>query len=262
MTDEQLRQTAPKGLANPEHLAELLQRTDLPLDRLQDVRTNLASAITFAKISTEALQRFISQLKSATSLDEFDQILAELCHTNQLVHSGVVANNSPIITSAKLGRQYNLSLTLTQIDPVPEADALYLGTDGLIHLDEVKNTAQALRQKLNRHPEQLQRMLQWRAKAPDKREIRMIITTEAGWTQVFAARRGEKAILKSLINEGVPLTIGRYKLSVPKMADLWNATETKVYQMFEQGTWSNWNDFYSQMLTPKEAESFLGVNLQ
>ena len=134
MTEQQLREAISKGFANPEHLDELLARTDLPRKRLQDVRTNLGVAILCAKISNEGLQRFISQLKLATNLDQFDQILVELRYANQLYQSGVVAKDSPIITSAKLGRQYNLGPYLTQIDPVPEADTLYFGTDGLIHL--------------------------------------------------------------------------------------------------------------------------------
>lgn len=194
-------------------------------------------------------------------MDQFDQVLAELRHANQLYQSGVVAKESPIITSAKLGRQYNLGPYLTQIDPVPEGDVLYLGTDGLIHLHEVKNTAKALREKLKKHPQQLTRMLQWRQKAKDKREIRMVVGTEMGWTQVFAARSEEIAVLAILINEEVPLTIGEINLSVPRMDDLWNRAESKVHQMFAQGTWSNWNSFYQQMRTLKDTEIFLGVHL-
>ena len=131
----------------------------------------------------------------AQALDQFDQVLAELRHANRLIASGVVAQNSLVFVSAKKGREYDLGGTTTEIDPVHEADILYLGTDGLIHLHEVKNTATALRNKLKKKPKQLQRMLKWRKEEPDKREIRMVIGTEVGWTQVLATRRREPPAL-------------------------------------------------------------------
>jgi hypothetical protein len=121
---------------------------------------------------------------------------------------GVVAQGSLVFTSAKKGRQYNFGGTSVQIDPVHEADALYLGTDGLIHLHEVKNTAKALRNKLKKHPKQLERLLKWQQAEPDKREIRIVIGTEADWTQVLAKSRGEhQSALQILINNEISLTI-------------------------------------------------------
>lgn len=261
MNDEELRQAVRRGFANPEHLSELLRRRDLSVDRLKSVRTNLAEAITSAKISSEELQRFISKLSKAKTTDEFDQVLAELRYANRLIASGAVAENSPIFTGAKQGRQYRLGSTTIKIDPVPEADALYLGTDGLIHLDEVKNTAQALRNKLRKKPKQLERMLDWRDSGL-AREIRIVVATESGWTNLFAVRsEKEEAALKILIDEDVPLTIGSYDLSVAKMDELLDAKEKKIIEMIKQETWSNWNDFYRQMSTLADTQSFLGITL-
>ena len=180
MTDSELKQAVSKGFANPQHLNDLLKRSDLPQDRLMAARTNLAQAYSSGKITKEALQRFISQLSKAKNVDQFDQVLAELRHANQLIESGVVAQNSLVLVSAKKGREYDLGGTMVKIDPVHEADILYLGTDGLIHLHEVKNTARALRNKLKKKPKQFERMLRWRKEKPDKREIRMVIGTQAG----------------------------------------------------------------------------------
>lgn len=156
------------------------------------MRTNLSEAIISGQISSFGLQRFISKLSKAKSLNAFDQVLAELHHANRLISSGAVAEESPLITSAKQGREYNLGARTVKIDPFPCADALYLGTDGLIYLDEVKNTAKALRNKLKKKPKQLKRMQEWRAEAPDQREIRIIIGTEVGWSQVFAKSKNER----------------------------------------------------------------------
>ena len=97
----------------------------------------------------------------------------------------------------------------------------------------------------------------------DKREIRIVIGTEAGWTKLFAARLGrEEAALKILRDAEVPLTIGEYDLSVAKIEELLEAIDRKFFEMMKQGTWTNWKYFYNQMSTIFEAERFLGIALQ
>ncbi len=224
-------------------------------------RTHLAQAYSSGKITKEALQRFISQLSKAKNLDQFDQVLAELRHANRLIASGVVAQNSLVFVSAKKGRQYDLGSTTIKIDPVHEADALYLGTDGLIHLHEVKNTATALRNKLKKKPKQFERMLRWRKEQPDKREIRMVIWTEVGWTELLAVRPGELAVLVILKNNQVSITIGKYNLTVVSMDKLWKATVQKTITLRKQRAWSSFNDFYRQIPTLLDAERVLGVSL-
>jgi hypothetical protein len=261
VTDSELRKVFSKGFANPQHLDDLLKRTDLPKDRQDSVRTNLSDAYLSRQIQNDALQRFVSQLSKAKSWHAFDQVLAELRHANRLISSGVVAKNSLVFTSAKKGRQYHLGSTTVKIDPVHEADALYLGTDGLIHLHEVKNTANALRQKLNKHPEQLQRMLRWRNSQPDKREIRMVISREEGWTQVFVARQGELAALQILNDNHVGLTIGESHLTTIQLKTLLNETIKKIKTLQKQNAFSSYHEFYQRMSTLAETEPFLGVAL-
>jgi len=262
VTDSELTQAfSKKGFANPQHLTDLLKRTDLPQDRLIDVRTNLAQAYSSGKITKEALQRFISQLSKAKSLAQFDQVHAELRHANHLIASGVVAHNSLVFLSAKKGRQYHLGSTTVKIDPVHEADALYLGTDGLVHLHEVKNTATALRNKLKKKPKQMENMLDWREKELDKREIRMVVAREGGWTEVLATHRREPAALVILKDNDVPLTIGEFNLTLAQMNELLDAIERKTIVLKKQRAWLSFNDFYRQMPTLLDAERFLGVSL-
>jgi hypothetical protein len=261
VTDSELKKAFSKGFANPQHLTDLLKRTDLPQDRLIAARTNLAQAYNSGKITKEALQRFISQLSKAKSLNQFDQVHAELRHANRLQESGVVAQNSLVFVSAKKGRQYDLGSTTIKIDPVHEADALYLGTDGLIHLHEVKNTATALRNKLQKKPKQLENMLDWRDQEPDKREIRMVIGTEVGWTQLLAMHPGELAALVILKDHEVSITISKYHLTLASMNELWNATVKKTRTLRQQRAWPGFNEFYRQMPTLPDAERFLGVSL-
>ncbi len=46
------------------------------------------------------------------------------------------------------------------------------------------------------------------------------------------------------------------------MDDLWNAVVRKYKKLRIQGIWSNWNNFYSQMSTLQEAETFLEISLK
>ncbi len=260
MSDEQLQASVSRGFANPEHMEKLLKRSDIPLSKIFRVRVNLSSALSNNKIHKENLQAIISQLKSAKTVDEFDQVFAELRHPNRLVHLGIVAEDSLIFTSAKKGNDYTLGLTKVKINPVSEADTLYIDNNGIIHIDEVKNTANALRDKLLKTPEQLERMKDWCNLDSVNREIGVVIETENGWTSLFAARPGETAVLRTLIDERVPLTIASYNISVFQMEQLWNAVARKSKQLKKQGDWSNWNDFYNKMSTILDAETFLGIS--
>jgi hypothetical protein len=166
-----------------------------------------------------------------------------------------------VLTSAKKGRQYDLGGMTVKINPVHEADALYLGTDGLIHLHEVKNTAKALRNKLKRHPKQLERLLKWQQADPNKREIRIVIGTEEGWTQIFAARKEEESALQILKRHQIPLTIGEYNLTLNSMNTLSNATVKKMIRLRKQNPDFSFDEFYRQMSTVPLAEKLLGVSL-
>ncbi|MDJ0679906.1 MAG: hypothetical protein QNJ18_08610 [Xenococcaceae cyanobacterium MO_167.B52] len=262
--DESLKQAvgSQRGFSsNTQALEELLKRTDIPQDRILRVRANLAAAIDSGKVSPQELQTFIDRLKTADSLDRFDQMLAEMHHPNRLVYSGAVAENSRIVTGAKKGGEYDLGTVKVKIDPVSEADALYFGKDSVVHLDEVKNTANALRQKLDGSPQQLERMKDWKNLDPDRRAVRVVVESEEGWTTLFGQKKGQKPAFQTLIDENVPLTIGDYELSVTKMQNLWEATLRKKTELGVPQKMS-WKNFFEKMPTLKEAENFLGVSLK
>ena len=102
---------------------------------------------------------------------------------------------------------------------------------------------------------------QWREADPDNRAIRIAIETERRWTNIFSP--GENGtVLEQLIRENVPLSIGSYDLSVEQMKTLKKAVEDKYELMDESGTFTNWRNFYDQMSTLADAETFLGVSLK
>ncbi len=253
--------SSQKGFSsNTQALEELLKRTDIPQERILRFRANLQAAIDSGKVSPQELQGFIDKLKSAKSVDEFDQILAEMHHPNRLDYAGKVAETSKIFTGAKQGKEYDLGSMKVKTDPVPEADSLYVGSEGNVHIDEVKNTANALRQKLDTSPQQLERMKDWRDLSPN-REVKVVVESEEGWTTLFGSGKGKKAALQTLIDEKVPLTIGDYELSVVKMEALWDAVLTKKTKLGVPKNMS-WNDFFAQMPTLNKAEEFLEISLK
>ena len=93
MTDSELRQAFSKGFANPQHLHDLLSRTDLPSTRQIDVRHHLSQAYLSRQISDDALQRFVSQLNKAKNLDQFDQVLAILSNSTASFNNFEIASS-------------------------------------------------------------------------------------------------------------------------------------------------------------------------
>jgi hypothetical protein len=264
MSDQQLIGSVQKGFANPEHMSELLARTDLSPSQLEKARDALSVALRSGKYSPDNLQGVISKLKSAAAKDTFDETLAELSHANRLVKSGQVAEGSQVVLGAKQGKEYNLGTQTVKTDPVPEADALYLGADGKIHLDEVKNTATALRNKLQESPDQLDRLLKWKKASGENREISIAIESEAKWTEIFAPIKhdpGNRTVINLLIEKKVPISIGSQDLNVEQMSKLAQEVINKSKEMKVPGSIS-WKDFYGRMQTIEDAEKFLGVVLK
>jgi hypothetical protein len=249
-----------KGFSNPQHMAELLARTDLSPAQLEKAREALSVALRSGKYTPENLQAVISKLRAADAKNAFDEVLAEINHSNRLVKSGRVAEGSQVVLGAKEGKEYKIGSQTVKIDPVSEADVLYLGTDGKVHLDEVKNTASALRDKLS-DSGQFQRLEEWKAQDPQGREIGLSIENERGWTEVFAQRGEEASILERLIDAEVPLSIGSKKLSPEQMQKLLNEVRKQYVKMKADGSWKGWKDFYNEMSTLSDAERFLGVLL-
>jgi hypothetical protein len=106
-----------------------------------------------------------------------------------------------------------------------------------------------LRNKLHKKTKQLENMLDWREKELAQREIRIVISREAGWTEVLATRRREPAALAILKNNDVPLTIGEFNLTLAQMNELLIAIDKKTMELKKLRAWSGFNEFYRQMPT-------------
>ncbi|PRX98108.1 hypothetical protein [Allonocardiopsis opalescens] len=153
---------------------------------------------------------------------------AELHAAATILHTGELAPTGKIAMSA--GRREPLDLgTGRRIDvsPVSEADLVFAGRDGRVHLHEVKNTARALANKLRRNTDQLDKMVDWRGRDQDNRRIAVHITTDQGWTGLLglinASKPGSYAI-NELIRFDVPLRLGSHDLAPAELARLRDAT--------------------------------------
>ena len=103
---------------------------------------------------------------------------------------------------------------------------MYQTGDGVVHLDEVKTSANVEASKLEHNPEQLNRMLDWRDAAPG-RQVGVRIDTDEGWTGLFSQvdkASGEMAI-ERLANADVPVSVGGRTLSPSQLDSLRQAVE-------------------------------------
>jgi hypothetical protein len=251
-------------------MEDLLNRPGVTGDALLRLKADLSAAISSPRLDPTDVRGLIQKLRNAKSADQFQQELAELRHVNRVISAaGESVTSRVFINARQRSGPFKLSdKTTVDIAPVSEADALYL-RGSTVHLDEVKNTAQALKQKIEKTPAQLDNMAEWRTRAPaagPDREVGVHVETESRWTDVFSplqdpktkkARIGEFT-LKSLIDNDIPLSIAGRRLSVAKMKELISAIEKKVKELGKQFPDT---EFFDQMKTLKEAETFLGITL-
>jgi hypothetical protein len=255
--DVHLFEQATKKIGSSAELEALLARKDLPENLLTRIRGEVDFALDAGKIPKDRLRGIVGKLGNAPDATKAAEVLAELRYANRITYAGELARDSEIITGAKAGKEQTLAGgRKVKIDPVSEGDALYVGRDNKVHLDEVKNTTNALRQKLTEKPQQLENLAKWRAGAAD-REIGVAIESQEGWTDVFAqAPNQKKAVLQVFIDEKITLRIGPFKMDVAKMEELWAKTAAKAKGM---NMWPPKKEFFDNMPTLSDAEKFLGI---
>lgn len=257
LTDAELAKRG-KALGTDTNVEVALARTDFDETFKAQVRRELSTAMATGQIDQEGFRKVIGSLKKAKDQRQATESLAELIHGNRIAESGL-AKDTKVILGATQGVEYDLAGRKITIDPVADADSLYAGTDGAVHLDEVKNTVNALRQKLSEKPQQLQNMKAWLAADPSNRRIGVIIETEAGWTDLMRPNKGNPmAALKQLSTAQIPLRIAGRDLSASQLDALWDAIEAKAKSLKQ---YPPGPDFFAKMPTLADAETFLGIKL-
>jgi hypothetical protein len=158
------------------------------------------------------------------SPDNAAGMAAELRAANEVLARPDLAPGSRIGFNATQGERVDLGNgTVVDTGRVPQADLIYLTTDGRVHLEEVKTTASAAANKLD-NSNQFQRMLDWRAAAAG-REIAVRIGTDERWTDLFRYAGDQPGpIIQQLADQNVPIVIGGRILTPDQMNRLHQAT--------------------------------------
>ncbi|GGV80226.1 hypothetical protein [Streptomyces massasporeus] len=193
-----------------------------------------------------------SEVTNARTASRLEEMLAEVRGVRRA--SEDAAPDSTVHTA--VGSEHNrrqVEVTrgeTVDVSNVPDADVLYKGRDGKVHLVEVKNTVNPTRQ-----PEfvgKINTLSDWQ-KANPGRTTRVEIDKPDKWTEVFRPIKGQKVSPAQLMNEkGVDARIGDAGFTAKQLGDMQRALEAK-YSRGEEIDWKRMND------NPKGALEYLGL---
>ncbi|MEU7059977.1 hypothetical protein [Streptomyces sp. NPDC046197] len=149
--------------------------------------------------------------------------------------------------------------TTADLSAIDDADVVYKGKDGNLHVVEVKNTGQAATQASIRA--QARRLADWQQAYPGRR-ARYEIETQQGWDKVFDGFQKDKKTgefppgtpAETLADNGLDLRVAGQDISprqLKAMNDAWNRkTEAEKQAARNSG----------KMKDPKTAMEYLGVS--
>ncbi|MFI6806910.1 hypothetical protein ACIBO6_18060 [Streptomyces luteogriseus] len=193
-----------------------------------------------------------SEVTNARTASRLEEMLAEVRGVRRA--SEDAAPDSTVHTA--VGSEHNRRQVevapgeTVDVSNVPDADVLYKGRDGRVHLVEVKNTVNPTRQ-----PEfvgKINTLSEWK-KANPGTTTRVEIDKPDKWTEVFRPIKGQNISPAQLMNEkGVDARIGDASFTAKQLGDMQRALEAK-YSRGEEIDWKRMND------NPKGALEYLGV---
>ncbi|MER7898717.1 hypothetical protein ABTX62_22060 [Streptomyces sp. NPDC096046] len=193
-----------------------------------------------------------SEVTNARTASRLEEMLAEVRGVRRA--SEDAAPDSTVHTA--VGSEHNRRQVevapgeTVDVSDVPDADVLYKGRDGRVHLVEVKNTVNPTRQ-----PEfvgKINTLSEWE-KANPGRTTRVEIDKPDKWTEVFRPIKGQKVSPAQLMNaKGVDARIGEANFTAKQLGDMQRALEAK-YSRGEEIDWNRLND------NPKGALEYLGL---
>ncbi|MEU3934360.1 hypothetical protein AB0E85_20340 [Streptomyces sp. NPDC029044] len=193
-----------------------------------------------------------SEVTNARTASRLEEMLAEVRGVRRA--SEDAAPDSTVHTA--VGSEHNRRQVevapgeTVDVSNVPDADVLYKGRDGRVHLVEVKNTVNPTRQ-----PEfvgKINTLSAWKKANPD-RATRVEIDKPDKWTELFRPIKGQKVSPAQLMNEkGVDARIGDANFTAGQLGDMQRALEVK-FNRGEEIDWNRLND------NPKGALEYLGL---
>jgi uncharacterized protein YoxC len=209
-------------------------------------------AVKAGELTHDDLGTVLGKLGRAKNDNQVNEALAELRNARRIIEAGEQAAGEPVHISASRARAKKLGF---DIDKINEADALYRGADGNVHVEEVKATANALVDKLRKDPQQIDNLVAWQRLGPG-RVAEIVIDTDEGWTDLFGIVRGRPA-LNHIIESGLPLRIGRRRFTNKQLRELRRAVEEDQVASGVPGMMS-YNDYFKSIPTLDHLAARLG----
>jgi hypothetical protein len=218
-----------RDLGLRDRVAQVINRTDLDPKLVQQISETL-QVLNEARLNgklnvAENQNAFIKLVSDLGSTDPgtVSQRLAELEHAAYVLKRGNLDPNTPIA----IGAEYNQQLTnLPKIDVEKvEADTYYKTVDGVIHLDEVKDTPNAFVSKLKE--QQFDRYAEWidegkNLSTPQDRVVGVYIRqTGPGFDQILDSARFQRLSNTIVSDDTKPfMKIGEYTFNLNELKSM------------------------------------------
>jgi hypothetical protein len=227
-----------KKIGLGEIVEKALKRTDLDTKTLKSIDETLhglqKSLESGRLVDNKSMRNLISDL-GKESPKKVSESLAELERANHILKHVELESGTKVIIGAKEGQQIGKATGLPDIDVAKvEADVYYKTKDGVIHLDEVKDTVNALTSKIDdgikaakkgADPKQFERYGDWVKQGGavgQKREAIVVVrNSSSGFDSLLEKRRIDE--LGKLANgdlEKPILQVGRRVLSTNDLAQI------------------------------------------
>lgn len=270
--DEVLEKLEKQGSHSMKKLGDdIFNDISLSADVRGSLKEELAVFLYTGKIPAADIKRALKTINTQRIAGQENKIMdaiAELRQANRIIATGSIMEASEVrinvnvpgngIVKIKVG---NVEKSVN-LEPLSEADLLYIAKDGKIHVHEVKKTAAALRGKLKeKGAKQAKNLLEWESKGAnfgEKREIKVVVENEEKWTEIFRDITDEKTVIKFLIENKLPLQISHYTISASQLKDL----ASKVDQKLETLSEAERMIFFTEKISSIEkAKKYLNWNL-
>ncbi|MFD4950929.1 hypothetical protein [Streptomyces sp. NPDC058451] len=213
-------------------------------------------------VSKEARSTLTSKILNAKNTDELAQARAEL---NAVQHAADAEAAAGTTVHTAVGKDFGKTEVdlgngeSVDISDIQDADTLYKGKDGKVHVVEVKNTGNAtIKADFER---QVEDMARWQGKDGAGRAVRVDIATDEKWSNIFSGyKTGKRDGVKyrppgtpasTLAKNNVPVRIAGQDISPGQLARM----QAEIDARRAAGTME-----WSRMATPKEVMEYLGVS--
>ncbi len=232
-----------RNLGLHKRVEEIIKRTDLDPQLVQHISETLQvlnDARNNGKLNvTENQKAFVNLVSDLGSkdIDTVQQRFAELEHAAYVLKRGNLDANTPIV----IGAEYNQQLkNLPKIDVEKvEADTYYKTADGVIHLDEVKNTPNALVSKLRE--QQFDRYAQWMNEGinlptEEERVVGVYIRqTGPGFDQILDSGRFQRLSSTIVSDDTKPfMKVGEYTFSLNDLKNIQQDAFQKLTEIINE----------------------------